>query len=108
MGNVWLSALLGDGKSRRIKHMLCDSGGNPLLFDTQLNALRWWRSYKDRFSVPAKFDRRYDRVTPQVVRDDYADGVLFEKLDQEEYQPIQPKECYVLYSDDQQNPEWVQ
>ena len=105
---VWLSALLGDGKSPRVKHIVCNNEGEPLLFDSQYNAIKFWRQYKDRFVVDVRFVRRFDRVTPQVVRESYPDDVLFDKLDSGEYQAIRPLPGYIVYSDDDNEAEWLE
>lgn len=107
MNNVWLSALFGDGKNPRVKHIVCDDEGNPLLFDTQPNALQFWTKYKDRFSVPECFDRKLDRVSPQVVREEHPDDVLYDLIDEGERQVIKPKEGFTIYSDDQTIPQFM-
>ena len=72
MNNVWLSALLRDGKNPVVKAIISNNEGEPLQFDTQLNANKFWQEYKDRFEISPKF--KDVKVTPQVVRE----GVPYE------------------------------
>ena len=108
MNNVWLSAYLGDGTTARVKHIVCDSDGNPLVFDTQLNALKFWMEEKSKFDVPVQFIGHENvwRVTPQVVRGEDVDVVLYGKLE-EDYAELRPKQIYSLYADSESNPEWL-
>lgn len=108
MNNVWLSAFLGDGKNARVKHIICDSEGNPLVFDTQLNALEFWIEEKSKFDVSVRFIGHENvwRVTPQVVKGEDVDTVLYGKLE-EDYEELRPKHQYSLYATSESNPEWL-
>ena len=98
MYSVWMSIILRDGINPQVKGILCDGEKNPLLFDTQLNALKFWKEYKYKFQIDDKYQGKL-RATPQVIRDEHPDDVLFPMLESGERVAILPVLGFTLYSD---------
>ena len=80
----------------RVLGILCDNDGEPLLFDTQLTAIRFWMEHKDKFGIDLS---QHIRATPQVVREGDPDEILFGMLDTGQRVAIVPKDDFLFYSD---------
>jgi hypothetical protein len=67
-------------KNPATKHMLCNSEKEPLLFESQLIAVQFWKNHEDKFDTPVNAVRI--RATPQVVRDsEFPDDILFAMIE---------------------------
>ena len=87
--------------------MICNNDGEPLLFASQKDALRFWIDYKDRFVIPVNFNRTSFKASPNVVREDDPDDVLFGKLESGEYEIIRPEVGFLIYPDENHLAKWL-
>lgn len=76
---VWLSIVMRSTDKKMIKGVLCTNEGEIHLFDSQLEANRYWSPNKKKYSIPNGYEK-VDAV-PQVFRRKEDCESIMEKLE---------------------------
>ncbi len=101
--NVWVRVSLTDGESPRIKGILCNGLNEPLLFNTQMETLRFWMDQKHKFKIDEKYQVS---AVPKTVKGCPPNIILSEMINNRDLTPIIPEFGFIIENDPNHGPQF--